>query len=245
MAHKLAINVCTGSPGSGKTTWMADRTAWLLEDNRKSEKRMGTGKRRRVVSNIHFAPSVEARYGVGDLYRDDTHGISYWADPEQLVDLRDCDVLIDEMPTYFDSMQYALMPLSLKRWFQQHRKLGIAIYGTAQDFGQVDISIRRLTHNLRWAKKWDRLSTRDLAANMPAPRYPFGIISLYLVSPKYFTKDVSEYKFQSWLPELLFFNAKSTSLFNTREEILPGTYPPLRKIVRVCPEDGYRQVKYI
>jgi len=244
MAHKLGINVCTGLPGGGKTTWMADRNLWLLADNEKSQKKLG-GERRRLVSNIHFAPHVEARYGVGDLYTPGNHGISYWSEPEQLVALRDCDINIDEMPTYFDSMQYSLMPVSLKRWLQQHRKLGISIYGTAQDFGQIDISIRRLTANLRVAEKWETFSTRDLSANMPAPRYPFGIISLWMVARKFYTKDQTEYKFTTMFPELLFFGKKTVSVFNTREEILPGTYPPLRKVVRVCPEDGYRQIKYI
>jgi len=39
--------------------------------------------------------------------------------------------------------------------------------------------------------------------------------------------------------------ANKTEVFDTREEIKASAYPPLKKIVRVCPEDGYQRIRYV
>jgi len=211
MAHKLGIFVCAGLTGSGKTTWLADRALWLLRDNKKHG--------RKIASNVKFSEYVEKKY---------PEGILYWENPEELVGLKDVDIIWDELATALDSTQFANTPLSLKRWLQQHRKMGIAIYGTVQDFPMLDISMRRLVHRLRYAVKM--IGSRDVSANMPPVRWPWGVIFLWEVRRKDFASGVEEYKWASWSPELLFISKKLTSAYDTTQQITGTRLPPLKMV---------------
>lgn len=235
MSHLLKINVCCGLTGSGKTTWLSNRGLWLLEDNKRTHKKYPELPKRMLVSNIRFADWVHEKY---------PDQIVYWSDMIELETMRNCDVLWDELAVELDSTQYALTPLSFKRWLQQHRKYGIAIYGTVQDLPMLDISMRRLLHNVRYARKM--AGTRDISAGMPTPSFIWGVVWLRLLKRECFAKDVSEYQFESVLSsEVIVFTSKSVSAFNTTQEINKGKYPPLRKVVRICPEDGHKIIKYI
>jgi hypothetical protein len=239
MAHQLKINVCCGLTGSGKTTWLSNRGLWLLRDNEKTSKKYPQLEKRIVASNIKFSPWVEEKYGLAE----NGGQIYYWSDISDLERLRNADVLWDELAVELDSTQYALTPLSLKRWLQQHRKYGVSIYGTVQDLPMLDIAMRRLVHNVRYARKM--AGTRDIAAGMPTPKFIWGVVLLRLLKRECFAKDVSEYQFEGFLSsELIIFDSKSVSAFDTTQEINKGKYPPLRKIVRVCPEDGYTRTIY-
>jgi len=130
----LMIILYVGLPGSGKSLRLAKIAVDLLERNRRYYKKSGV--LRTLCSNIKFAPHIEEKY---------RGFIEYWTDPYQLTRKRDVDLIWDEIATYLDSTQWQNVPLELKRWLQQHRKYGIDIYGTTQDFPMIDISMRRLT----------------------------------------------------------------------------------------------------
>lgn len=234
MSHQLKINVCCGLTGSGKTTWLSNRGLWLLADNKKSHRKYKLPLRK-VASNIKFASWVEKKF---------PDQIVYWSDIEELERMRNVDVLWDELAVNLDSTQYALTPLSLKRWLQQHRKFGISIYGTVQDLPMLDIAMRRLVHAVRYARKM--VGTRDICAGMPPPRVVWGVVWLRLLKRECFAKDVSEYQWESiFSSDMIVFTPKSVSAFDTTEEINAGKYPPLRKVVRECPEDGYKVTRYV
>jgi len=218
MAHKLGIFVCAGLTGSGKTTWLADRALWLLSDNRNTHLRKKLPLRR-VASNVRFSQKVEEKFG---------EGILYWENPEELVALRDVDIIWDELATSLDSTQFASTPLSLKRWLQQHRKMGVCIYGTVQDFPMLDISMRRLVHRLRYAVKM--FGSRDIAANMPHVKYPWGIIFLWEVRRQDFASGVEEYKWASIFPDFLFISKRLTTAYDTTQQITGTRLPPLKMV---------------
>lgn len=222
MAHKLGIYVCAGLTGSGKTTWLADRALWLLRDNYRTHLRKKLPLRR-VASNVRFTPQIEKEY---------PGGILYWEDPAELVTLNDVDVIWDELATSLDSTQFANTPLSLKRWLQQHRKMGICIYGTVQDFPMLDIAMRRLVHRLRYAIKI--IGSRDISANMPNVKWPWGIIFLWEVRREDFASGVEEYRWRTWFPELLFISRKLTSVYDTTQQITGMKLPPLQHVERFC-----------
>jgi hypothetical protein len=216
MAHKLGIYVCAGLTGSGKTTWLADRATWLLRDNKRTHVRRKLPLRR-IASNVRFSPEIERRF---------QNGIVYWENPEELVDMRNVDVIWDELATALDSTQYQNTPLQLKRWLQQHRKMGVCIYGTVQDFPMLDISMRRLVHRLRYAIKI--IGSRDISANMPNVKRPWGVIFLWEVKREDFTKDASEYRWAIWFPELLFISKSLTNVYDTTQMITGTRLPPLK-----------------
>lgn len=130
----MPITIFTGLPGSGKSIRTAKAILFLLNRNKKWYKKSGT--LRKVYTNIKLADHVEKKY---DGF------FEYWKDPEQLVEMRECDVIIDEIATYFDSTQWKELGLDIKRWLQLHRHYGIEIYGNTQTFSTIDISFRRLS----------------------------------------------------------------------------------------------------
>lgn len=224
------IEIYVGLPGAGKSLKTASTAMKLLKRNvRYYEK---TKKRRYLYSNIRFAPHVEKVY---------KKYIKYWTDPYQLINARDCDVIWDEIATHLDSTQWKDVSLELKRWLQQHRKYGVEIYGNTQDFPMIDISMRRLTSKVVYLRKM--FGSRDKSATKPDPKNIWGIVSLRTVDPDSYTKDKTEYKYTSW--NFMTINKKNVAVFDTRQEIKMSKYPPLRKIVRQCPEDGYTRTTYV
>jgi len=145
--------------------------------------------------------------------------------------LQDWDVIWDEIETHLDATQWANMSIELKRWLQQHRKFGIEIYGNTQDFSMIDISMRRLVSDLFWLKKL--IGSRDPSPTMPPVKTIWGLVVRTRLDPQKYTEDkkvgegIFSYSF-FWIGKRL------TSLFDTRQEIKMGKYPPLRHIEREC-----------
>lgn len=217
----MPIQIASGIPGSGKSTWLADRSLFLLKRNKRYFKKSGI--RRLVVSNLKFSKKVEKEF---------EGFLEYWTDTAQLVKKRDCDIIFDEVATYLDSTQWERVPLEFKRWLQLHRHFGIEIYGTTQDFPMIDISMRRLVKRLYLAIKI--IGSRDISATRPPIKNPWGVIFLREVARESFIKDQVEYKYTSIFPEILFISKGLVGAFDTTQELEPGKYPPLQHITRHC-----------
>jgi len=192
----------------------------LLERNRKYFDKSGVV--RKVVSNLKISTELEVEFA---------GFIEYWTDPYQLVKLRDCDVVWDEMATHLDSTQWQNMPLDLKRWFQQHRKFGIEIVGNTQDFAMIDISVRRLVEVLYLLQKV--FGSRDKSATRPDPKRVWGLIWLRSLNPQDYKEDKKVAK-ASMSFNFLWISKKLIDVYDTRQEITMGKYPPLKHIERVC-----------
>jgi len=223
----------TGLPGSGKSNKLGQVAIECLNTNKKIFNK--TGRKRVVWSNMKFSQAVELAY--------EPWQIEYWADRTQVINLRDCDLIIDEEQVYFDAQEWQMMSSEEKRFFQQHRRFGVDIYGASQDFSQVDKSIRRITSHLYYLKKLT--GSRDISSTRPDPKFVWGVVMVKEMDPQLYDEQISKMPGMSAIVGLMFITKQSTQVFNTREEIQASKYPPLRKIVRVCPEDGYRLTKYI
>lgn len=244
------IEIYVGLPGAGKSLRTAEILLQLLHRNKKYFHKMVNDHKREmlraakagdeqlyaaleesfpvqrvVYSNISIHPEIEKQFA---------GYIKYWSDPFQLVKLRDCDVIWDEIATHLDSTQWQMVPLELKRWLQQHRKMGIDIYGNTQDFPMIDISMRRLVSRVFLMKKI--IGSRDKSATRPEVKNPWGVIVMREVDPSCFTSDKTDYKFVSttftWITKTL------CNVFDTRQEITAGKYPPLRHIERECQDEN-------
>jgi len=215
------IAVFSGLPGSGKTHKLAKTAIEVLYRNRRYYKK--TGVIRMLMSNIRLSEAVEEEF----------HGfIEYWWEPRQLTSLRDVDVLWDEIAAHLDAVQWANMSLELKRWLQQHRKHGVDIYGTAQDFAQIDKSMRRLTSDLLYMTKI--IGSRDISPTKPNPRFIWGVVIVKTLDPVVYDEDKSKQTGTGLFPRLMFITKRSVSVFDTTQEIKQGEYPPLRHITRTC-----------
>lgn len=223
----------TGLPGSGKSMKLGQVAIECLVQNEKIAKKSGL--KRTLWSNMKFTELVYEKFP-------EPWQIQYWSERAQVVKLRDCDLIIDEEQVYFDAQEWSMMSAEEKRFFQQHRRFGVDIYGASQDFAQVDKSIRRVTSELYYFQKV--CGSRDISSTRGNPRFIWGFSLAYQMDPQTYDETISKMMLQ--MPSgIQFITKKATQIFDTREEIQAGLYPPLRKITRVCPEDGYRLTKYI
>lgn len=226
------IVVFTGLPGSGKSLKLAATLIEVLYRNRRFyEKQLrlyDDGKleslpqRRILWTNLQFTPEVEEEF-VGY--------IKYWKDLRQLTPLKDVDVAIDEIATYFDARLWETLSLEMRRWLAQHRKFGVEIYGTAQDFAQTDKAFRRLTSHLLYLRKL--IGSQDLSPTRPTPKYIWGICTVQELDPTVYDEQKS--KFQSnGIPRLMFITRRATEVFDTRAEVKLSSALPLKHIEKEC-----------
>jgi len=226
----------TGLPGSGKSAKLGQVALECLVENEKIAKRSEGNIKRTVWSNMKFTDKVHQAFP-------EPWQIQYWEDRTQLITLRDCDLIIDEEQIYFDAQEWQMMSAAEKRFFQQHRRYGVDIYAASQDFAQVDKSIRRITSKLYYLQKI--VGTRDISSTRPNPRFVFAVSLVLEMDPQIYDETISKMPGVSEIASLMFITKKSTEVFNTREEIVTSEYAPLRKIKRVCPEDGHVLIKYV
>jgi len=194
---------------------------------------------RKIVSNIRYSKSLEEYAKAKGIE------IRYWKDIEELEKLTECDLFIDEIGAYFDSRTFDLLPLSTRLWLAQAQKLGVDIWGGAQDWGQIDVSFRRLVKRLYELKKI--LGTRRPSKTFPAGKHPWAVIFAWRVAPAA-SSDSTELRTLSLLPEFYFAGKKSFARFDTNARVPDTAPPPLKKIVRHWYDEegkiGYTLTKY-
>jgi len=220
----MSIAIYSGKPGSGKSLKLADTIGSLLARNEKWHLKIAMTSdvvppKRQIVSNIKLSKDIE------DLY---PGFIKYWSDPVELITMRDCDIIWDEIATHLDSTQWQNVPLDLKRFLQQHRKRGIDIYGSTQAFAMVDISMRRLVDELSICSKL--FGSPNPSATRPEVKSIWGMIWISHVDPLTFEDEKPKRVGWDWL----WISQKLVQVYDTRQEITMGQYPPLKHIERSC-----------
>jgi len=234
----------TGLPGASKTTSLARVAIRILYRNKSlyetAFKKYELGitntspSRRQLWANdVGFNPSVYEEF---DGY------IQHWSDVEQLTAIRDADVLIDEAMVYFDARSWEHMSLDIRRWLAQHRKHGVEIYFTAQEFSQVDIAFRRLVSNLFYLTKL--VGSRDISATLPPPRFPWAIIVSQEIDPVDYEEKK---KTVLGMPSLNLITRSDFRIFDTTSEIKGSKFPPLKHIKRECgdPDCIFTKVSHV
>lgn len=214
------IVVYSGLPGAGKSLKLARTAVELLYRNKRYFER--GGQLRRLFTNLKLSSAI----------LDEFQGyVVDWVDPAELTSLRNVDVLWDEIATHLDATQWQNMSLELKRWLQQHRKFGIELYGTTQDFAQIDKSFRRLCSNLFHLTKV--FGSRDKSATMPEVKHIWGLSVVQTLDPQKY--DEAKSKFQNnGIPSFIWISRSDIEIFDTTAEVKVGKYPPLRHIEREC-----------
>lgn len=214
------IAIFSGLPGSGKSLKLGQTAIDVLYRNRRWYEK--TGIIRPVYTNLKMSPEVEKEF---------EGFIVYWTDLRQLTVLRDVDVLIDEVATYFDARLWETLSLEMRRWLAQHRKFGIEIYGTTQDFAQVDKAFRRLTSHLLYLTKL--FGSGDISPTKPPPKYIWGMSLLRELDPTVYDEQKSKFA-STGIPRFMFITRARTSVFDTRAEIALSKALPLKHIEREC-----------
>jgi len=243
--------VFTGQVGSGKTTSLIQTFVDNLWRNEKWYNKLHKQweekpemfdkepKMRQSWLNHTVAKKIEEEYNSRYL---DNKIINYWHDLRQLTTLHDVDIYWDEIPAMLDSTQWANTGIEVKRFLQQHRKRGIEIYGTAQDFAQVDIAARRIVTDLIYWKKI--IGSPDPSPTKPKPKRIWGFSLGFDMDPTTYNEKS---KITIGLPRFQSINSELISYFDTREDIPVGKFPPLKHVERDCEDSNctYHKILHV
>lgn len=229
--------IYAGLESSGKSLKLAMVVVDIVYRNSKWRKK--SGKERPIISNLRFTPAfVKFANSLGVQ-------LHYWENLDDLVTCRDCDVIIDEVGNYFDSRMWQDLSLDVRKWLTQGAKVGIEIYGSAQDFAQVDKSFRRLTNSLYEITKIIG-SPRPSATKPPVKRI-WGLCMMRELDPRSYNEDKKKFAQAIVLPSLFTIKRKYCEIFDTTQKIERGRYPALRHEERTCedPECGFHKIVHI
>jgi len=216
--------VISGLEDSGKSLRLARLIRTLV--NRNSKWYDVTNVARPIKSNMHLSRDFIASAAKVNV------PIEIWHNLDEIAGQRDCDIIIDEIGTYFDSRLWTELSLDVRRWLAQASKLGVDIYGTAQDFAQVDKSFRRLVNQLEHIVKFMG-SARPTPSRPPVKRV-WGLCLLFELNPVAYAEDNKEVTgFMGW-PKPFFITRKDTDGYDTRQLQEKSTPPPLAHTARGC-----------
>lgn len=224
--------IFSGLESSGKSLLLAKTVRELIYRN--AEWLKVTGVMRPIRSNIRFAPHVVERakeLGI-EIY--------YWKDLEDLTPHTEFDLVIDEIGTYFDSRKWSDLSLDVRRWIVQGAKCGIEMYGTAQDFAQVDKAFRRLTTNLVHITKI--MGSRRPSATTPPIKRIWGICAKTELDPLAYKEDKDKFEGKG-LPSFFFIVKEDCIMYDTQQKIAEAKLPPFKHQVRECLHEGCGHVK--
>jgi len=239
------IAIFSGLPGAGKSLKLADTLLNVMARNRRLynkrlaryQKYLIEAQKRRIPAlqiktpplprvlwtNLQFTKKVENEFA---------GYFEYWIDLKQLVPLRDVDVAIDEVATYFDARLWETLSLEMRRWLAQHRKFGIEIYGTTQDFAQVDKAFRRLTSDLFFLRKV--VGSGDISPSRPVPRLIWGLVVVRELDPTTYDEQKSKFASGGMIPSFMWISRSMTEVFDTRAEVKLSKALPLHHIEKEC-----------
>jgi hypothetical protein len=223
----MAKVIYTGAEDSGKSYQLALRAGKLVERNAKWLRI--TGRPRPIASNLEFQPWFE------EMAMDLGVPIIYWKDLEQLPHMGGCDLIMDEMGTYFDSRTFKDLPLDVRLWVAQASKLGTDIYGSAQDFAQVDVSFRRL---VKGPTNGLFMITKMLGSDRPHPTKPpvskiWGVCMMRELDAMKLNQDSSQFA-SVGLPHFFVLRKEICNIFDTTKRIAKSAPVPYKHIERYC-----------
>jgi len=215
--------IFSGLEGSGKSLKLAMVVSSLVERNSKWAEKSSIV--RPIRSNIEFTQEFVDRAESLKV------PITYWRNLDELINFKECDVIIDEVGNYFDSRMWADLSLDVRRWLTQGSKSGIEIYGSAQDFAQVDKSFRRLVNELYEIRKL--LGSRRPAATKPPVEHIWGVCLMLPLNPQGYDEDKKQFS-AGLIPRFFFIRQKFCDIFDTAQKIGRSEYPALRHEERIC-----------
>lgn len=217
--------IFSGLESSGKSLKLAHVVSELVYRNSAWAKESGII--RPIASNMLFSEEF-TRFAV----KDKGVPLLYWENLDDLIKYENCDIIIDEVGNYFDSRMWTDLSLDVRRWLTQGAKSGIEIYGSAQDFGQVDKAFRRLVNSLVHITKL--CGSRRPSATKPSVKFIWGICLMQDLDPRAYNEDDKKFASGSLLPSFFFIERKYCEIFDTGQKIKRSKLYPYKHQEREC-----------
>jgi len=216
--------IFSGLEGSGKSYKLATVVCNIAYRN--SEWFKTTGTKRPIASNMKFSNEFHS-FLVDKLQVP----VIYWENLDELIKLDSCDIFIDEVGNYFDSRMWTELSLDVRRWLTQGSKMGIELYGSAQDFAQIDKAFRRLVNELVHITKM--FGSRRPSATKPPVKRIWGLCMERQLDPLGYDEDKKQFS-QSGLPSFFFLEKIYCDIFDTTQKITRSKLMPFKHIERGC-----------
>jgi len=220
--------IYSGLESSGKSLALAMLAPQIIKRN--AQWHTKTGITRPLVSNLKFSEPFE-NWAIGMGIP-----INYCENLDDLIKVRNADVFIDEVGNYFDSRLWADLSLDARRWLSQGAKSGIELYGTAQDFAQVDKAFRRLVNHLYHITKV--CGSRRPAATRPLPKFIWGLCLKRELDPQGYDEDKKKFASGGLIPWGFFIRKEYCEIFDTTQFIQRSKPLPYKHIERECEIPG-------
>ena len=186
------------------------------------------GQTRPIASNMRFSPQFE-KYVTEEL----KIPVIYWHNIDDIIKMSNVDIFIDEVGTYFDSRMWQELSLDARRWLAQGAKSGIEIYGSAQDFAQVDKAFRRLVNHLHHIRKI--AGSRRPSPTKPPIKKIWGLCMVSELDPQGYDEEKSKFAGKGAMDFSFFFiERKYCEIFDTTQKIERSAPPTMRHIERTC-----------
>jgi len=220
--------IYSGLESSGKSLKLASVVSDIVLRNAKWYKK--TGIARPIISNLFFSKNFET------YAKDLGIPIIYWSNLDELIKYENADIIIDEVGTYFDSRLWTDLSLDVRRWLTQGAKSGIEIYGTAQDFAQVDLAFRRLVNHLFHITKL--FGSRRPSATTPPIKRIWGVCSIRELNPREYKEDKKSFDSTQIIPSFFMIQRIHCEMFDTTQKIIRSKPTPYRHIEKQCELDN-------
>jgi hypothetical protein len=210
--------VYTGIESSGKSLQLARQAREIVDRNSKWFN--VTGIYRPIRSNMRFSQEFENEALLKNV------PIYYYKNLEEIIYETECDVFIDEILKYFDARNWANLSIDSKHWLTQGAKSGVHVYGSAQDFSQVEKSFRILCNQVFVITKL--IGSRRPMKTSPPVNFVWGVCFMRAVNPKSFKGDSVNME-TIGMPSLFLIREEDTKIFDTNAKVVPSDLPAKKK----------------
>jgi len=219
-----------GGIGSGKSLVQANQVIKALKRSVFIEKKYKLPVRK-ILCNFHIDKVIAEKW---------KDRIIVWHNPLDMIfeDYPECKIIRKNFDCFWDELAVELASdkwkdthAEIRRFFAQHRKRGIEIYGNTQDYRMLDINARRMATEIHSTQK--ACGSRDISATLPPVKHVWGLILIWSIDKNSVEVD-GEVKKNFWIPRLMLITKDLTDFYDTTEDINPAGYEDLKHIEKKC-----------
>jgi len=231
-----------GDVGSGKSLKQAETVLWLLNRSHKIQKKYNLPIRE-VWCNFHLNPVIQEK---------NQDRLRYWRIPQQMIFSdypenktirRNFDCVWDEMAVELPSDRWKDTDPNVRRFFAQHRKRGIQLFGNTQDFMMVDINVRRMITHVFQTRKI--IGSRDPSATLPPVGIIWGLVLIWELDKALIRENADKREHVTLFPEILWITKKLALSYDTGEDINKAEKMRLQHIEYRCDKCKYVKREHI